>query len=156
SDSDVKIVGVNDMGASSDSDISLEGRSGAKRHDDAFQLTEEINLDEEIRKQEEALKRRPSGKVKPKSGLAKSSSANLPVSPFELVGSTPAPAEHDSSDFDLTAKKPDEQSDFSLELPDESDQLAFGEQPPSHALQGPTSGINLANPVDAGISLEYE
>ena len=161
SDSDVKIVpGSVDMGRAlgpTDSDIRLEGHGGSS-NDEALHLTEEINLDEEIRKQEEALKKEPGGKkkIKARSNLDKSSSANLPASPFEVAGV--APAAHDSSDFDLmpAAEGPtDDSDDFSLELPDEGDSLVLDDRV-GHELQGHTSGINLADPVDLGISLEFE
>lgn len=182
SDSDVKIVGAGSdevaLGASppasiADSDIRLEKYAQPTPGSGEHQMmhTEEINLDEEIRKQEAALKQ-PQAKLKPKSKI------QFPTtSPFELSESdvdsptsqskpasraakqdTPA----DSSDFSLTPAKADEaptadggdkdlssSDDFSLELPDDS---ALGAE--MSALSGPTSGISLQNPVDAGISLE--
>lgn len=182
SDSDVKIVGAGSdevaLGASppasvADSDIRLEKYSHPTPDSGEGQMmhTEEINLDEEIRKQEAALKQ-PQAKLKQKSKI------QFPTtSPFELsesdVGSPSAqskpaakpPKEEspaDSSDFNLTPLKADDaptasgtgqepssSDDFSLELPDDS---ALGAE--MSALSGPTSGISLQNPVDAGISLE--
>ena len=158
SDSDVKIVGAGPRdpdGGQSDSDIRLEGRGGSAGGPEALLLTEEINLDEEIRVQEETLKSQRSGRVRPLSKLGKSS-GSMPASPYGLpdVGMAPPPPSHDSSDFDLTPGSSDESEDFSLELPDD-DGIAVGEQF-GHELKGPTSGINLADPVDAGISLEFE
>jgi hypothetical protein len=165
--------------SASDSDIRLEKYTqpppAAGAHD--MLLTEEINLDEEIRKQEAALRQQPQAKLKPKSKL------RFPTtSPFELsesdidrpsgAGSKPGSKElrpdssdidllpgalkDDSSDIDLTPAdsgsvvlQPDQNDDFSLELPDDS---ALGGD--MSALSGPSSGISLENPVDAGISLE--
>jgi hypothetical protein len=182
SDSDVKIVGAGSdevpLGASppmssSDSDVRLEKhhQSTPDSGEGEMVLTEEINLDEEIRMREAALQQ-PPGKLKPKSKV------KFPTtSPFELSepdmdkpsatrpksGSKPksdpkkqSPA--DSSDFDLTPAgdpsgsallQPDSSADFSLGLSDES--ALGGEQ---SGLTGPSSGISLNNPVDAGISLE--
>lgn len=169
-------LGASPETASGDSDIRLEkyaAPAGADPGENMMQ-TEEINLDEEIRKQE-AAPRQPQPKVKAKSKLQFPT-----TSPFELSDSDldqpSAPGSHakpkpDSSDFDLSpAKKPDssdieltppgdsglhlepgmDESDFSLELPDES---ALTEES-APALSESTSGITLNNPVDAGISLE--
>jgi hypothetical protein len=171
SDSDVKIVGAGSdevpLGAApapsaSDSDIRLEKYSSpaASSGEGQMLITEEINLDEEARKHESASPR-PQAKVKPKSKV------KFPTtSPFELSESdvakppakTPKPKAGgklpaDSSDFDLPPAvdgglQPDS-DDFSLELPDDS---ALGGEPSN--LSGPSSGISLGNPVDAGISLE--
>jgi hypothetical protein len=182
SDSDVKIVGAGSdevpLGAApppsaSDSDIRLEKSAPPKDSGEGELVqTEEIDLDEEVRRQD-ALKK-PEGKVKPRSKL------NFPTtSPFELSDSdldvpaappksgarskvgpktpspktpTKAPSPSDSSDFDLSpagGTHPDSSDDFSLELPDDS---ALGGEPVG--LSGPSSGISLNNPVDAGISLE--
>jgi hypothetical protein len=179
SDSDVKIVGAGSdevaLGAApppsaSDSDIRLDKHIGPPKDsgEGELELTEEINLDEELRKQDAALKP-PQGKVKPKSKV------KLPTtSPFELSdsdvshhpvagaksGAKPKSgpklqSPSDSSDFDLTPSggsgqlHPDSSDDFSLGLPDDS---ALGGE--LSGLSGPSSGISLNNPVDAGISLE--
>lgn len=178
SDSDVRIVGAGSgadevpLGESappsqSDSDIRLErmppspGDSG-----EAMLLTEEINLDEEIRRQEAAQKQMPSpSKLRPKSNLQMPTS-----SPFELSDSdldrpssipgaiekpdssdfelTPAGVKDDSSDFDVAPMKGSDSSDFSLNL---EESVLTGKEA---GLSGPSSGISLQNPVDAGISLE--
>ncbi|MCI0380468.1 MAG: hypothetical protein L0215_23020 [Gemmataceae bacterium] len=176
SDSDVKIVsgsgedinlGQGAPPAATDSDIRLEKyQQPTGGGDERGQLTEEINLDEEIKKKEAAIQKQPQVKVKPKSKVK----LPQPTSPFELSESDidqPAKAQgkpdssdfevapkkkDDSSDFDLTPQKEPssvlepEDSDFSLELPEEG-----GESAP---LKGPSSGINLSKPVDSGISLE--
>jgi hypothetical protein len=77
----------------------------------------------------------------------------------------------DSSDFELSAAPPQGSSDFNLAASDEgtvvlqpdgsdddfslelADETALADEP-GGALTGPTSGISLSNPVDAGISLE--
>jgi hypothetical protein len=184
SDSDVKIVGAGSgedipLGAApppsaTDSDIRLERvpeQPAPSSHD--MMLTDEINLDEEIKKQEAAQRKQPKSRVRPKQ------EPKFPTeSPFELSDSdinasteagpgakrpsssdfelTPKGVKDDSSDFDLTPAKgssvlePDSGSDFSLELPD--DAIDIGES--GVQLTGPSSGISLSNPVDAGISLE--
>lgn len=175
SDSDVKIVGPGAGGeeislgqqpppSATDSDIRLEHAAppspGGERE---MNLTEEINLDEEIKKQEAAQQSRPKSRVKPKSQL------KFPTqSPFELSDSDlDAPTEMDekrpsSSDFDLTPQSAKPASsgsvvlepssdDFSLELPGDSAVMGGSGE---GQLTGPTSGINLSNPVDAGLSLE--
>ncbi len=174
SDSDVKIVGAPGpdvpLGEAppkspSDSDIRLEAPPMSRS--DEGMLTEEINLDEEIKKQE-AKTPKPQAKVKPKSKLP------FPqTSPFELSESgmnlkpadsaakkpdssdvelTPKGAKPDSSDFDLKAETgSDSGDDFSLEVSDEGLSLSDSDEAP---LKGPSSGISLSNPVDAGISLE--
>ena len=172
SDSDVKIVGagssddvplgVQPPPSAADSDIRLEEVGRRPANDDAMNLTEEINLDDEIKKQEAAQQKRPKPRVRPKSEL------KFPTqSPFELSDSDlNAPTEQgekrpSSSDFELTPKGADESSgsivlepssdDFSLELPDDS--AVMGESGEGE-LKGPSSGINLSNPVDTGIPLE--
>jgi helix-turn-helix protein len=175
SDSDVKIVGPGASAdeiplgqqpppSATDSDIRLESVAAPPPPShDAMMLTDEINLDEEIKKQEAAQKHKPKSRVRPKSEL------KFPTqSPFELSDSdVSAPTESEkhpsSSDFELTpqAPKPDSSGsvvlepssneDFSLELSDDSGVLA---KPGKGELTGPTSGINLSNPVDAGLSLE--
>ena len=95
-------------------------------------------------------------------------------SPFELSdhdSDHPAPhtpprpqpvadKDKDSSDFDLVPSndgsvevRNNAEDDFSLELPDDSDRIELGAEASSE-LQGPTSGINPGDPIDAGISLE--
>jgi hypothetical protein len=175
SDSDVKIVGPGAGGeeiplgqqpppSATDSDIRLEhAPPPSPAGERQMNLTEEINLDEEIKKQEAAQQSRPKSRVKPKSQL------KFPTqSPFELSDSDlDAPTEMDekrpsSSDFDLTpqAVKPESSGsvvlepssdDFSLELPEDSAVLGGSGE---GQLTGPTSGINLSHPVDAGLSLE--
>jgi hypothetical protein len=184
SDSDVKIVGAGGTGeevalgsapppSAADSDIRLERvppPPPASSHDE-MQLTDEINLDEEIKKQEAAQRKQPKSRVRPKSELKFPSQ-----SPFELSDDMDAPAgakrpsssdfeltpkavRDDSSDFDLTPAKdsgsvvlePDSADDLSLELP--ADNINVGGSGEGE-LTGPTSGISLSNPVDAGISLE--
>jgi len=178
--SDEVSLGASPPPSASDSDIRLEKYAAQLPPDSgegSMHLTEEINLDEEIRKQEAALQQ-PQGKLKPKS------KAKFPTtSPFELSDSgdshdslsasgtqklsmpdssdfdlAPAKSQDDSSDFNLSSPadsssgsvllQPDS-DDFSLELPDDS---ALGSEPSN--LSGPSSGISLNNPVDAGISLE--
>ncbi|MCI0640261.1 MAG: hypothetical protein L0Y72_14380 [Gemmataceae bacterium] len=178
SDSDVKIVsgsgedinlGQGAPPAATDSDIRLEKYQQPSGGEERGQLTEEINLDEEIKKKEAAIQNQPQVKVKPKSKVK----LPQPTSPFELSESDidqPAKGQGrpDSSDFEVTPKKKDdssdfdltpqkepssvlepEDSDFSLELPEDS--ALGGEAAP---LKGPSSGINLSKPVDSGISLE--
>jgi hypothetical protein len=183
SDSDVKIVGA-DAGSGEevslgqqpppsahDSDIRLEKAAPGPKSDDDMNLTEEINLDEEIKKQETAQQQRPKSRVKPKSELKfaapsapapsdsdadKEAAAKHPSSgDFEL---TPQAVSPDTSDFDLVPSRegsividPISSDDFSLELPDDSAVLGGSGEA---ALTGPSSGINLSNPVDAGLSLE--
>lgn len=174
SDSDVKIVGAGSgdevaLGqqpppSAADSDIRLEQVAGRKASDDAMNLTEEINLDEEIKKQEAAQQKRPKSRVRPKSEL------KFPTqSPFELSDSDlNAPTEMgdkrpSSSDFELTPEgaksdssgsvvlEPSSSDDFSLDIPDDSAVMGGSDE---KKLTGPSSGINLSHPVDAGISLE--
>ncbi len=176
SDSDVKIVGgagdevqlgQQPPPSAADSDIRLEEVARRPRGDDAMNLTEEINLDEEIKKQEAAQQQRPKSRVKPKSEL------KFPTqSPFELSDSDlDAPTEQgekrpSSSDFELTPEgvkssdssgslvlEPGSSSsaDFSLELPEDSGVLGASVDA---KLTDSTSGINLSQPGDAGISLE--
>jgi hypothetical protein len=181
SDSDVKIVGASTgsdevaLGAppppsATDSDIRLE-RIERPASSEEMMLTDEIDLDQELKKQEAAQKKQPKSRVRPKSEM------KFPTqSPFELSDSdVPAPTEaaskhpsssdfeltpgaprvkDDSSDFDLTPAQPssaDSSGDFSLELPD--DNINVGGSGEAE-LTGPSSGISLSNPVDAGISLE--
>jgi excisionase family DNA binding protein len=168
--------------SSSDSDIRLEPAEFSGSKSDEGLLTEEINLDEELRKQE-AQAKKPQAKVKPKAkgpGLPAVSPFELSESQLKLPASEPGTAprpesseyeltpaaerkEPSSDDFDLTPAKTDSSDfdlnpadssseDFSLELPDESEiRLEPGS---SGELKGPSSGISLGNPVDAGISLE--
>jgi len=181
SDSDVKIVGAGSdevpLGASpaqssTDSDIRLEKHTPPPSESGEGELlqTEEIDLDEEVRRQDAAA--REPQRLKPKSKV------KFPTtSPFELSETdagtaprapTPKPtpksaakkkSPEDSSDFDLTPAgdsgagllPTDSSDDFSLELPDDS---ALAGEPMN--LSGPSSGISLDNPVDAGISLEEE
>jgi hypothetical protein len=182
SDSDVRIVGAGSdevpLGAAgepspSDSDIRLERVlppvPGQGSEHGGMMLTEEINLDEEIRKQEAAQKRQPTpSKLRPKSGLQMPSSSPFELSDSDLDRPSSIPGDAskpDSSDFELTAagaKVKDDSSDFdvapikgdsddfSLELPADENVLT-GQEP---GLSGPSSGISLQNPVDAGISLE--
>jgi len=173
SDSDVKIVGgagdevpigQQPPPSAADSDIRLEQSSKKLRSEDAMNLTEEINLDDEIKKQEASQQQRPKSRVRPKSEL------KFPTqSPFELSDSDlNAPTElgeknPSSSDFELTPDavksdssgsvvlEPSSSDDFSLELPEDS--KVFGGSG-EKKLTGDTSGINLSNPADAGISLE--
>lgn len=183
--SDEVNLGISHPPDATDSDIRLERFSmRPPPQEDAMLLTEEINLDEEIRKQEEALKKQPpQAKLKPKSKL--SGYGGGTASPFELSDhdlddastssslSQQAPASNpdssdfdllpaedrsDSSDFDLVPAgdgsvliEENQADDFSLELPEDS---ALGGD--EVELKGPTSGINLADPVDAGISLEQQ
>ncbi len=163
SDSDVKIVGAGSdeislgelpPASSTDSDIRLDKYTHPVSDSGEVDLnnTEEINLDEEIRKQEAALQQ-PKSKLRPKSKLKLPPSSPADSSDFDL---TPAGTSEDS-EFDLKPAsdgsillEPDASDDFSLELsPDDS---ALGGE--MSALSGPSSGISLRNPVDAGISLE--
>jgi len=181
SDSDVRIVGAGSdevqLGESppaqpSDSDIRLERVLPVPRGpaSDAMLLTEEINLDEEIRKQEAAAKHHPTpSKLRPKSNLKfpTASPFELPDADLERPSSVmPSKGPEDSSDFDLSvppsavlqddssdfdvAPLKDDSDDFSLELPAEESVLMGKEA----GLSGPSSGISLDNPMDAGISLD--
>ncbi|MFO0964741.1 MAG: hypothetical protein U0793_04015 [Gemmataceae bacterium] len=173
SDSDVRIVGAGSdevpLGEApppdiSDSDIRLERIPERAPHEsgEEMMLTEEINLDEEIRRQEAAQRKPTPSKLRPKSGLKFPTSSPFELSDSELQrpSSLPGEIKPDSSDFELKAQVKDdssdfdvqpmaESSDFSIEVPAEEQALA-GEP----GLSGPSSGISLQNPVDAGISLE--
>ncbi len=183
SDSDVKIVGAGSaadeisLGApappsATDSDIRLERIPDSPKSDEAMLLTDEIDLDEEIKKQEQTQKRQPKSRVRPKSELRFPSQSPFELSDSDINQPTEASDEHpsssdfelspaahsDSSDFDLSPPKEesavletDSGDDFSLELPDDSIDLAGSGEA---ELTGPTSGINLSNPADDGISLE--
>lgn len=161
-----------------DSDIRLERFTKMKQPvREEMLLTEEINLDEEIQRQEEALKQQPpQAKLKPKSRVPSASPFEL--SDHDLGPKTPPRGEKvsqpDSSDFDLLPAEPSTDSsdfdlvpagdgsvvlennpaDFSLELPEDSDFTLTPDDSAGGELKGPTSGINLADPVDAGLSLE--
>lgn len=165
--------------AASDSDIRLEGGRGHAEGTNPMALTEEINLDEEIKKHEAAQKPKSEAKMKRKdsprldetspfelsdSGMnapgvglgRKSDLAKKPTPDSSDVELTPAP---DSSDFELTVQGSSplegESEDFSLQLPDdESDATVDLGGPLGNELKGPSSGISLGNPKDAGISLE--
>jgi hypothetical protein len=171
SDSDVRIVppegaeiplGGQKPPSSTDSDVRLEKHRPGSAADEEGLLTEEINLDEELRKQEAAKgKQPPQAKVRPPA-------AQLPTtSPFELSepdvnlgpGASKADSKDDSSsDFELTpagqSSSPLElgSDEFRLEVPQED--VGLGEAPAQGELKGPSSGINLDNPLDSGISLE--
>jgi hypothetical protein len=174
SDSDVKIVGPGGAAdevplgqqpppSAADSDIRLEESSRRLRENDAMNLTEEINLDDEIKKQEEAQPR-PKARVRPKSELKFPTQSPFELSDSDLNAPTEPGEKHpSSSDFELTPEavksdssgsvvlEPSSSDDFSLELPDDSKVFSgSGEK----KLTGDTSGINLSNPADAGISLE--
>ncbi len=177
SDSDVKVVpqgssvslGGPKAKAPSDSDIRLEGlpagRSKKERASDDALVTEEIDLDAE-----EAKAAAAAAKAKGKFGGRPSSGPALPTSsPFELSENDlsledkaparspkkPAKSETDSSsDFELMpfdpSKSPLELGSGEIPLLSE-DEVGLGE------LGGPSggnSGINLADPIDSGISLE--
>jgi hypothetical protein len=176
-DSDVKLFGSSDdvpLGdhvptAYADSNVRLDRvpLPPADSGEGNAMQTEEINLDEEIRHLEERGKHEPPTKMRVKSEL------KLPAeSPFELSDSdlqmppeladdsgpkTPLQqkSEDHSSDFDLTPADHgdilNEDSDFSLELPEDQENVL--QQPPVE-MTSATSGISLDNPVDAGISLE--
>ena len=87
-------------------------------------------------------------------------------SPFELSDDQPIGKDpvflgdaRESTDFDVVPTgdgnvQVHSDDDFSLELPEENEQVGLGVESSSYELQGPTSGINLADPVDVGISLE--
>lgn len=182
SDSDVKIVGAGSdevqLGAqgapsSSDSDVRLE--KVLPPHPDAGEmgmLTEEINLDEEIRRQEAAQAQQGGpGRVKPRSQVKFASESPFELSDSDLNAPSSASGQGlkpDSSDFDLSPQGAPEDSsdfdlsplqgsavggsdDFSLELPPDDSVLGGSGE---GELSGPSSGISLNNPVDAGISLE--
>lgn len=167
--------------SASDSDIRLEDTrmlSGQPRAEDSGMLTDEIDLDAEIRKQEKA-KKAAQTMLKKKQGLQFPTSSPFELSESDVGGSGAKPLQakgkgkpDSSSDFDLAAKKKgkkdsssdsdsdldlapkkgsgdSDSDDFSLEMADDS---ALGGEAVS--LKGPSSGISLGNPVDAGISLE--
>ncbi len=180
--SDEVALGASPPPSATDSDIRLEryAQPTPGSGEGAMMLTEEINLDEEIKKQEAALQQ-PQSRVKPKSKIhfpttspfeLSESDVDSPSSTGSQSGSSLGSEEpNDSSDFDLvpapSAKEsdfdlspadsgsgsvllePDQGDDFSLELPDDG-----AAAPEMSALSGPSSGISLQNPVDAGISLE--
>lgn len=174
SDSDVKIVGAGSateevpLGeqpppSATDSDIRLEEVPRQPRRDDSMNLTEEINLDEEIKKQEAAQQKRPKSRVKPKSELKFPTQSPFELSDSDLNAPTAQGAKRpSSSDFELTPGGVSDDSsgsvvlepssdDFSLELPDDSAVMGGSGE---GELTGPSSGINLSNPVDTGIPLE--
>ncbi len=156
----------------------------AESGEGGMHLTEEINLDEELFKQQEQEKDKPPTKVKAKSELKFPSTSPFELSdsdlelPTELKPDsgpkTPKVAKapvSDSSDFDISAQAPTEGSsdfdlvpasdgsilleggdsdDFSLEASDEG----VLDQEQGGALTSSSSGINLDNPADEGISLE--
>jgi excisionase family DNA binding protein len=158
------------------------GRPADKGSDDAL-LTEEIDLDAEIRKAEEAAQAKksdPAHRALPKAKQPEFPT----TSPFELsqtdlkltpeqaaeVPSAKGPRAPDSSEFDLTpGRSVDSSSDFDLtpaaqdqspldlgsdefqlELAEDS-AVGLGDLPPA---KGKSSGINLQDPADSGISLE--
>jgi hypothetical protein len=148
----------------SDSDIHLEEAEPPPRVDegsDESLVTEEIDLDAEERKAEEAA--RSKGKKK-RPTLAPPSPPT--ISPFELSESdlnlppagkaaSPASAE-DSSDFELTPaaaeSSPIEPSSDELARVAPSDEeVSLGEVTAGGA---GSSGINVSEPADSGISLE--
>jgi len=181
SDSDVKMVpdepqdesvplGQTRSKSPSDSDIRLEvadkprGKGNPNRPGSDPVVTEEIDLDQEEKKQESAAKKKAKGKTK-----AKDKGTLLPTSsPFELsesdlpAANVPAPPsseemqalEDSSSDFELTPVGSSEieiGSDEKVALVDD-DSINLDEL---SAASG-TSGINLQDPVDSGISLESD
>lgn len=150
----------------------------------SMHLTEEINLDEELLKRAEEEKDKPPTKVKAKSELKLPSTSPFELSdsdlelPSELqpdAGPETPKGDNadgaDSSDFDLAAASPTDGSsdfdlvpssdgsivlegndsdDFSLQASDEG----VLDQEPGAQLTSSSSGINLDNPADEGISLE--
>jgi excisionase family DNA binding protein len=163
-----------------DSDIRLERRSklgGKPPSDSEGLLTDEIDLDAELKKQEEKRKpkvkaRKPAPPPPPKASpfelsepeleMPEPSAARAPgadSSDMELTPAGESPIEPSSSDFDLTPagkspiEPPSAEDDFRLELPDD-DAIGLADLPPAGELKGPSSGIRLDNPQDAGISLE--
>jgi hypothetical protein len=177
SDSDVRILPPDEVALGSakppsgtDSDVRMERSPAPARpaNRDEEMLTEEINLDEELRRQEAARAQGqpPQAKVRPRKPTQQPS---LPTtSPFELSESQvtqppeevveTSPVEESSSDFELTpaseSSSPLEitSDEFKVELPESG--VGLGQTPAKPELKGPSSGINLDNPVDSGISLE--
>ncbi len=175
SDSDVKMVGEGPedsnvpLGGSpqkrpSDSDIRLEQgpRSGIRpgdepASDDAL-LTEEIDLDAEQKKFDEASRSKgPKSRSKVKPGAlptdspTKGKQAGLPAdSPYEITDGGKKPSRTtsaSSSDIDL---RPGAGDSSPVEADDEDEAVTLGEI----SVGGGSSGINLKNAADSGISLE--
>lgn len=175
SDSDVRLEpSSKDSGASkrgsskspSDSDIRLhEATGGKKKPSEIGQVTEEIDLDVETSK----LKDQP--KKKPGKPTQMASKTQLPgPSPFELSesdedvsppkkGGKPAAKKNEvesSSDFELipfdSSKSPVELGSGEIPLLEGDEEVSLGSE-----VSGPnagSSGINLKDPADSGISLE--
>lgn len=174
SDSDVRITDGSDdsvlLGATpertnADSDIRLEMDKGSDSGEGML-ATEEIDLDEEIRRKEKQQPPRVS-KFKP------AQPPQLPTSsPFELTDSAlmlpddsdlemPIPPPQGSDETALmplgessSPLEPSSSDKFRLEIPDDASEAGTAGEAPN--LKGPSSGINLGNPVDSGISLEQE
>jgi hypothetical protein len=168
SDSDVRIVGdsTDDLAPlgsqppkrGSDSDVRLEESTPAKKGlEDSF-LTEEIDLDAELRKAEEAAKRKkePPSKSKPAGGVTPFPLAE-PKTPVRKEPAKSSFSQDSSSDFDLSL---DPKAGSSLEISSgelkslrapSDDEISLGEigKPDKGS-----SGINLQEPADSGISLE--
>ncbi len=158
-DSDVRLEGVDkDSGAKgsskspSDSDIRLHEATPPKKQSDIGQVTEEIDLDAEAAKLELA-KKKPG-----KTGSAGGSPFELSEPELKLPSkSAPRKPEVDSSsDFELipfdASKSPVELGSGKIPVTEGDEEVNLGGDLPS--LTAGTSGINLRNPIDSGISLE--
>jgi excisionase family DNA binding protein len=165
SDSDVRLsspddeVSLGEQGATSPSDsdirVAKDERDLPQGGKKLEHVTEEIDLDAE---QAAAMKAAPPPKHRPGSSPALPTSSPFELSEPEMNLGAPAPeapapsgGETDSSDFELALE--DSSEEFTLA----SDELPVLGEPPPDA--GPrttkgTSGINLDDPVDSGISLE--
>ncbi|MCS7046872.1 MAG: helix-turn-helix domain-containing protein, partial [Gemmataceae bacterium] len=170
SDSDVKIVGPEPahdevpLGqqpppSATDSDIRLEHMMSPRlSSSDEMNLTEEINLDEEIKKQEAAQKQTTKARVRPKSELKFPTQSPFELSDSDLNAPTETSNRPSSSDFELTPQGVKDDSDGSIVLEPSSDeyQLEASSDAEEKPVTGPSSGINLSKPADAGISLEED
>ena len=173
-------LGATPPKTTSDSDIRLEAGRRDASGDSPMGLTEEIDLDAELKKHEAAQKAKAEAKMKRKSDAPRVDE----TSPFELSDAGPSPGvpargqrtsdielrpKPDSSDMELTAPPADSSdfeltiqgssplegdSDFTLQTSDESDMTIDLGSLEGNELKGPSSGISLGNPKDAGISLE--
>ncbi len=129
-------------------------------------MTEEIDLDlEELEKGASKSKPPSSKKNKAKPTRPPSNPVDLPTSsPFELSeeDAPPPPSEEDnaledsSSDFELSLDgsdvNADSSSDEDLKLNLDDEEVGLGE----HSAAAGSSGINLEEPADSGISLEAD
>jgi excisionase family DNA binding protein len=186
SDSDVRITGADvsedvpyqrkPVSQRSDSEVRLDFEDLSLSDEGESMLTEEINLDEEMQQKlkesaPEKKKVRPSSPELPTTSPFELTQTNLklpetsmkPSQKEEKTSQKEEKKETDtSSDFELTPQAESDSlpeigsSEFQLEAADSDDSLDLGEMPRKTELKGASSGINLGNPTDSGISLEQD